>query len=108
VEEVIVTVPINLDEVEPRVLGVVKEVLSLDDTELSADSTFVDDLNAASLDVMMLAIALEEEFDGSIPEDEWERFKTPADVIDYIKQRVREETTSGTKDAGTGNSPDGS
>lgn len=102
------TAPINLDEVEPRVLGVVKEVLSLDDAELSADSAFVDDLNAASLDVMMLAIALEEEFNGSIPEDEWDRFRTPRDVIEYIKQRVRDETTPGGEGTGTGNPPDDS
>ena len=81
---------VTLGDVEARVCGVIKEVLTLEDDEFGLDSAFIEDLEAESIDLMMLAIALEEEFQGSLPEDEWEKFKSPRQIISYIEQRMAE------------------
>lgn len=54
------------------------------------DSSFVDDLNADSLDLVELMMALEDELDTEIPDEEAEGFKTVGDVVKYLKNHVEE------------------
>ena len=54
------------------------------------ESGFVDDLGADSLDLVELIMALEEEFDMEIPDEDAEKITTVGDVVDYIKSRVDE------------------
>lgn len=63
----------------------VSEQLGVDADEISMESSFIDDLGADSLDIVELLMALEEEFDIEIPDEEAEKLVTVGDVVDYIK-----------------------
>ncbi len=77
-------------EVTERVLSIVSEVLSLDQPA-SLDLDLREDLNADSLDLLTLFMTLEDEFGGSIPEDEVENISTVRNIIDYINGRIAAE-----------------
>lgn len=68
----------------------IAEQLSIDENEITMDSGFVDDLGADSLDIVELIMALEEEFDMEIPDEDAEKITTVGDVVEYIKARVDE------------------
>ena len=70
--------------VEERVIGIVAEQLSIDADEIKNESSFIDDLGADSLDTVELVMALEEEFDIEISDDEAENISTVQSAIDYI------------------------
>lgn len=63
----------------------VSEQLGVDADEVLLESSFIDDLGADSLDIVELLMALEEEFDIEIPDEEAEKLVTVGDVVDYIK-----------------------
>ena len=59
--------------------------LGVESESVAMESSFIDDLNADSLDIVELVMALEQEFGVSIPDEEAERIKTVQDAVDYIK-----------------------
>lgn len=63
----------------------VAEQLGIEADEVLMESSFIDDLGADSLDIVELLMALEEEFDIEIPDEEAEKLSTVGDVVDYIK-----------------------
>ncbi len=63
----------------------VTEQLGIDPEEVTMESSFIEDLGADSLDIVELLMALEEEFDIEIPDEEAEKLVTIADVVEYIK-----------------------
>lgn len=63
----------------------VAEQLSIDSEDITMESSFIEDLGADSLDIVELLMALEEEFDIEIPDEEAEKLVTVGDVVDYIK-----------------------
>ncbi len=63
----------------------VAEQLGIDAEEVALESSFIDDLGADSLDIVELLMALEEEFDIEIPDEEAEKLATVNDVVEYIK-----------------------
>lgn len=63
----------------------VAEQLGIDAEEVAMESSFIDDLGADSLDIVELLMALEEEFDIEIPDEEAEKLATVGDVVEYIK-----------------------
>ena len=69
-----------------RIRSLVAEQLGVDEKDIDLDTTF-DDLNADSLDVVELIMALEEEFDMEIPDDDAEKIKTVGDAVEYVKER---------------------
>lgn len=73
-----------------KVKAKIAEQLSIDENEITMDSGFVDDLGADSLDIVELIMALEEEFDMEIPDEDAEKITTVGDVVEYIKARVDE------------------
>lgn len=75
-------------EIEEKVIQVVSEQMSVDKSEISRNTSFVNDLNADSLDTVELVMELEDEFDLSIPDDEAEKLKTVGEAIDYIKKQL--------------------
>ena len=76
----------DISEIEERVKKIVVEQLGVKEEEVSGDSSFVDDLGADSLDTVELVMALEEEFNCEIPDEEAENIKTVGDAIKYINQ----------------------
>ncbi len=74
-----------MSSVEERVEKIVVEQLGVKPEEVSRESSFVDDLGADSLDTVELVMALEEEFETEIPDEEAEKITTVQQAIDYIK-----------------------
>ena len=67
---------------------IIAEVLNLSEEEIRPDSTFVDDLGADSLDVFLIIMGIEEEFDIEIDNEEAEKITTVQDAVDQIKKAV--------------------
>ncbi|NLZ49834.1 MAG: acyl carrier protein [Clostridiales bacterium] len=73
-----------------KVREIIADKLSLDEDEITMESSFVDDLGADSLDLVELVMALEDEFDMEIPDEEVEKVTTVGDVVEYIKSHTDE------------------
>ncbi|MBA2351973.1 MAG: acyl carrier protein [Burkholderiales bacterium] len=73
-----------MDNVDQRVKKIVAEQLGVNEAEVKQESSFVDDLGADSLDTVELVMALEEEFECEIPDEEAEKITTVQQAIDYI------------------------
>ena len=69
---------------EERVKKIVAEQLGSGEDEISNESSFIDDLGADSLDTVELVMALEEEFDIEIPDDDAEKIATVQAAIDFV------------------------
>ena len=76
------------EEIFEKVKGIIVEQLGVTEATVTAESSFIDDLGADSLDIVELVMALEEEFDMEIPDTDAEEVVTVGDVVDYIKERV--------------------
>ncbi len=74
----------DLAEIESKVKKIVAEQMGVAEAEISRTTSFVNDLNADSLDTVELVMEFEEHFDVSIPDDEAEKIQTVGDAIDYI------------------------
>jgi len=75
-----------------RVKKIVVEQLGVDESEVKPNASFVDDLNADSLDLVELVMSLEEEFSNEtkrleIPDEDAEKIKTMQDAVDYLKEQ---------------------
>lgn len=79
-----------MENVEPRVKKIVAEQLGVNETEVKSDSSFVDDLGADSLDTVELVMALEEEFNCEIPDEEAEKITTVQQAVDYVTSNVKQ------------------
>jgi acyl carrier protein len=77
--------------VEERVRKIVSEQLGIKPEELLNDASFVDDLGADSLDTVELVMALEDEFEEEIPDEDAEKITTVQQAIDYIKKNAEKE-----------------
>ena len=73
--------------IEKEVVDIVVEQLGVDPTEVTASKSFVEDLNADSLDLTELIMTFEERFGFEIAEEEAEKLKRVGDVIEYIKRK---------------------
>lgn len=74
----------NMSSVEERVKKLICEQLGVKEDEVKEDASFVEDLGADSLDTVELVMALEEEFETEIPDEEAEKITTVKQAIDYI------------------------
>jgi acyl carrier protein len=73
-----------MENIEQRVKKIVAEQLGVNEADIKNESSFVDDLGADSLDTVELVMALEEEFECEIPDDEAEKITTVQQAIDYV------------------------
>lgn len=78
----------TLQEIEDKVFSIVSEQMGVDKAEISRETSFVNDLNADSLDTVELVMEFEDEFEMSIPDEEAEKIKTVGQAIDYIKDHI--------------------
>ena len=74
-----------MDNLEARVKKVIAEKLGVDEATVKNEASFVDDLGADSLDTVELVMALEEEFNCQIPDEDAEKILTVQLAIDYVK-----------------------
>ena len=70
--------------VQEKVIAVIAKQLEISESEVKMDSLFIDDLGADSLDIVDLIMALEDEFDIEISDEDAEDIKTVKDIVDYI------------------------
>lgn len=77
------------EPVDRKVREIVALQLGLGEEDIQPDSTFVDDLGADSLDVIELLMALEEEFEVDIPDEDAEEFENVADVVNYLQKKIQ-------------------
>ncbi len=73
-----------------KLRAIIVEVLNVDESEVTMESTFVDDLGADSLDVFQIIMGLEEEFDIEIPNEEAEKIVTVGDAVEQIKNAINQ------------------
>lgn len=76
------------EQILETVKSILVEQLGIDASEISLDSNFIDDLNADSLDIVELVMAMEQEFGMSIPDEEAENIKTVGDAVEFIKSNL--------------------
>ena len=74
-----------MSNIEERVIKMVAEQLGVKEEDIQTTSSFVEDLGADSLDTVELIMALEEEFDAEIPDEDAEKIGTVKDAVDYIQ-----------------------
>ncbi|HJP35758.1 MAG TPA: acyl carrier protein [Gammaproteobacteria bacterium] len=79
-----------MSSVEDQVRAIIAEQLGIKTEEIKNDASFVDDLGADSLDTVELVMALEEEFDTEIPDEEAEKITTVQNAIDYVTASKKE------------------
>lgn len=77
-----------MSSVEERVKKIIVEQLGVKEEEVTSEASFVDDLGADSLDTVELVMALEEEFETEIPDEEAEKLTTVGDAVEYINAHL--------------------
>ncbi|MEA3412114.1 MAG: acyl carrier protein [Pseudomonadota bacterium] len=75
-----------MSDIAERVKKIVVEQLGVSDDQVTESAAFVDDLGADSLDTVELVMALEEEFECEIPDEEAEKITTVKQAIDYVNE----------------------
>ena len=80
-----------MSSIEERVRKIVVEQLGVKEEEVTLEASFVDDLGADSLDTVELVMALEEEFEIEIPDEDAEKMTTVRDAVNYLRTHVKQE-----------------
>ncbi len=75
---------VDVKAIETKVIDIISEQMGVDKSEITRDTSFINDLNADSLDTVELVMEFEDEFDMSIPDEEAEKIQTVGAAIDYI------------------------
>ena len=76
------------ENIEEKIIEIVAEQMGVDKGEITRETSFVNDLNADSLDTVELVMEFEDEFEMSIPDEEAEKIQTVGQAIDYIKEHA--------------------
>ena len=79
---------VNSEDIFEKVKEIIIEQLGVSENTVNLEASFIDDLGADSLDIVELIMALEEEFDLEIPDNDAEKVVTVGDVVDYIKDNI--------------------
>ena len=74
----------TLTEIEDKVFTIVSEQMGVNKAEITRETSFVNDLNADSLDIVELVMVFEDNFNMNIPDEEAEKIKTVGQVVDFI------------------------
>jgi acyl carrier protein len=75
---------VDVQAIEKRVIEIISEQMGAEKSEITRETSFINDLNADSLDTVELVMEFEDEFDMSIPDEEAEKIQTVGAAIDYI------------------------
>lgn len=77
-----------MDDLYERIKGIIVEQLGVEEDRVTPDARFREDLEADSLDLVELIMAMEDEFGGEISDDEAQQLKTVKQAVDYLQQRM--------------------
>ena len=77
------------EDIELKVIEIVADQMGVDKTEITRETSFVNDLNADSLDTVELVMEFEDQFELSIHDEEAEKIQTVGQAIDYIKEHSK-------------------
>jgi acyl carrier protein len=83
-------VSIDVQAIEKKVIKIVADQMGTDEAEITRETSFINDLNADSLDTVELVMEFEDEFDTSIPDEEAEKIQTVGAAIDYIINMLKQ------------------
>lgn len=86
---------IDAQAIEAKVIEIVSEQMGVDKSEITRETSFINDLNADSLDTVELVMEFEDEFDLSIPDEEAEKIQTVGAAIDYIVEIMKKKGAEG-------------
>ncbi len=73
--------------VDKKIIQIIAEQLGINEDEVIPDAALIDDMGADSLDIVELVMAMEEEFEMEIPDEDAEKIVTVRDIIEYVKKR---------------------
>jgi acyl carrier protein len=76
------------ESIDEKVVEIVSEQMGVDKSEITRETSFVNDLNADSLDTVELVMEFEDQFELSIPDEEAEKIQTVGQAIDYIREHL--------------------
>lgn len=80
---------VDVQAIEKKVIDIISEQMGTDKSEINRETSFINDLNADSLDTVELVMEFEDEFSMSIPDEEAEKIQTVGAAIDYIFNAAR-------------------
>jgi acyl carrier protein len=78
------SIAMSTSQIEAKVKSIIADQLGVGEDEIKPESSFIEDLGADSLDIVELVMAMEEEFEVEIPDEEAENIKSVGDAINYI------------------------
>lgn len=80
---------IDVQAIEQKVIDIISEQMGAEKSEITRETSFINDLNADSLDTVELVMEFEDEFDMSIPDEEAEKIQTVGAAVDYIVNVIK-------------------
>ena len=83
------TVEVDVEVIEKKVIKIISDQMCVDKSEITRDVSFINDLNADSLDTVELIMEFEDEFDMSIPDEEAEKIQTVGAAVDYVVNLIK-------------------
>lgn len=75
---------VDVQAIENKIIDIISEQMGVDKADISRETSFINDLNADSLDTVELVMEFEDEFDMSIPDEEAEKIQTVGSAVEYI------------------------
>ena len=75
---------VDVQAIESKIIEIISEQMGVEKSEIRRETSFINDLNADSLDTVELVMEFEDEFDVSIPDEEAEKIQTVGAAIDYV------------------------
>jgi acyl carrier protein len=86
---------IDIKAIEEKVIEIISEQMGTDKSEITRETSFINDLNADSLDTVELVMEFEDEFDMSIPDEDAEKIQTVGAAVDYVAKVMQTKAKGG-------------